>query len=81
MEGLVFGVQVGAVIVYTYVYSMLAPPVRAKEIHASSSTDLAAIPEAETAHGPDLTDPAHPDSEGVALLIPEAPPATPQVRH
>jgi predicted permease len=73
-----FGQWVGAVIVYTYVYSMLAPPVRpAKELGAStSSSDL-------VGNQPDQVDSESRDhSEETAvtipLIVPEAPPAGPQ---
>lgn len=71
---------------YTYVYSMLAPPVRPKELVAStSSTDLAVPPKAETADGIDEADSENRDSEETAVTIPllvtEAPPARPQVRY
>lgn len=71
--------KVGAVIVYTYVYSMLAPPVRpAKELGASTySSDL-------VGSQPDQVDSESRDhSEETAvtipLIVPEAPPAAPQV--
>lgn len=73
--------KVGAVIVYTYVYSMLAPPVRpAKELGSStSSSDL-------VGNQPDQVDSESRDhSEETAvtipLIVPEAPPAAPQVRQ
>lgn len=73
-----FGQWVGAVIVYTYVYSMLAPPVRpAKELGASTySSDL-------VGSQPDQVDSESRDhSEETAvtipLIVPEAPPAAPQ---
>lgn len=74
--------KVGAVIVYTYVYSMLAPPVRPKELEAStSSSDL--LQKDETPEGTHEADSENSVSEetavGIPLLFPEATPAPPQV--
>ncbi|KAG0560135.1 hypothetical protein KC19_10G156700 [Ceratodon purpureus] len=73
-----FGQWVGAVIVYTYVYSMLAPPARSKELDAPTPTNLVVVPEAATANGTEVTYTAHSNSEETALLVVEAPHETPQ---
>lgn len=69
---------------YTFVYSMLAPPLGPKGLGPStSSTDLVGVPTAETAHGIDEADSETEETAvSIPLVSPEALPATPpQVRY
>lgn len=76
--------QVGAVIVYTYVYSMLAPPVRPKELDGSTSTNGVTTPKAETAYESVERNAAATISEETSITVPllvldDVPPPRPQV--
>ena len=76
--------QVGAVIVYTYVYSMLAPPERPKELDGSNSTNGVMTGKAETAYESTERNVAATSSEETSISVPllvldDVPPPRPQV--
>lgn len=70
--------QVGAVIVYTYVYSMLAPPLKPKELGGSMSPEIVVANESQETN--EVISVSHESTDSVALLIAnDAPPPKPQV--
>ncbi|KAG0611653.1 hypothetical protein M758_7G155600 [Ceratodon purpureus] len=78
-----FGQWVGAVIVYTYVYSMLAPPERPKELDGSNSTNGVMTGKAETAYESTERNVAATSSEETSISVPllvldDVPPPRPQ---
>lgn len=69
--------QVGAVIVYTYVYSMLAPPLKPKELGGSMSPEIVVANESQETN--EVISVSHESTDSVALLIAnDAPPPKPQ---
>ena len=68
---------------YTYVYSMLAPPVTPKELEGSTSTNGEITPKAETAHESLESNAAATNSEESSISMPllalDVPPPRPQV--
>lgn len=76
--------QVGAVVVYTYVFSMLAPPVRPKELDGSTSTNNVTTPKAEIAQESEETNAAATSLVETSISMPflalDVPPPRPQVR-